>query len=146
MCFRLAGNAADSCARSLRRNYSRVIDVFYIGDWDLAGGQIEANTRAVLEREIGGALNWKRIALTEEQVNRYKLRKWIITKVDRRYKNQRDGTHQAVEAEALGQKQIIRIVRDQLNALLPEPLADVLEREARQRTTMRRLLLRGGRS
>ena len=42
----------------------------YIGDWDLAGGQIEANTRAVLEREIGGALNWKRIALTEEQVNR----------------------------------------------------------------------------
>jgi len=25
--------------------------VFYIGDWDLSGGQIEANTRAVLERE-----------------------------------------------------------------------------------------------
>ena len=127
-------------------NYSRAIDVFYVGDWDLAGGQIEANTRTVLEREIGGKLNWKRIALTEEQVDRYRLRKWVITKTDRRYKDESRGTHQAVEAEALGQKRIIRIVRDQLNALLPEPLADVLEREARQRTTMRRLLRRGGRS
>jgi len=28
---------------------------------------------------------------------------------------------------------LVAIVRDQLNALLPEPLEDVLEREARQR-------------
>lgn len=121
-------------------------DTFYVGDWDLAGGQIEANTRVVLEREIRGELNWKRIALTEEQVDQYKLRKWVITKIDRRYKDRSRGTHRAVEAEALGQKRIIRIVRDQLNALLPEPLADVLEREAQQRTAMRRLLRRGGRS
>ena len=38
--------------------------VGYLGDLDLAGGQIEANTRRVLERKIGGELHWERIALT----------------------------------------------------------------------------------
>jgi hypothetical protein len=105
--------------------------VFYIGDWDLCGHLIENNTRAVLERLIGGELDWTRIALTETQVDRYKLRKWVIWKTDRRYN---DGhRHQAVECEALKQHVIVAIVRDQLNALLPEPLEDVLEREARQR-------------
>ena len=34
--------------------------VLYFGDWDLSGNQIEANTRRVLEREIGGPLRWER--------------------------------------------------------------------------------------
>jgi hypothetical protein len=38
--------------------------VGYLGDLDLAGGQIEANTRAVLERLIGGAPHWQRLAIT----------------------------------------------------------------------------------
>ena len=42
--------------------------VLYLGDLDLAGDQIEANTRGVLEREVGGALHWERLALTEQQV------------------------------------------------------------------------------
>jgi hypothetical protein len=113
--------------------------VFYAGDLDLSGGQIEANTRAVLEREIGGKLDWTRIALTEAQVDRYELHQWAITKFDRRYKPPRQ--HQAIECEALQQQVIVSIVRDQLNALLPEPLEDVLEREARQR---RRLVARLG--
>jgi hypothetical protein len=117
--------------------------VFYAGDLDLSGGQIEANTRAVLERLIGGELDWTRIALTETQVDDYDLREWAITKFDRRYKPPR--RHQAIECEALKQHVIVDIVRDQLNALLPEPLEDVLEREARQR---RRIAakLNGGRS
>jgi hypothetical protein len=105
--------------------------VLYAGDLDLSGGQIEANTRAVLERRIGGELNWTRIALTETQVDQYDLRQWAITKFDRRYKPPRQ--HQAIECEALKQHIIVDVVRDQLNALLPEPLEDVLEREARQR-------------
>jgi hypothetical protein len=113
--------------------------VFYAGDLDLSGGQIEANTRAVLERRIGGELDWARIALTETQVDRYKLRRWAITKFDRRYNPPRQ--HQAIECEALKQHILVGIVRDQLNALLPEPLEDVLEREARQR---RRLVARLG--
>jgi hypothetical protein len=117
--------------------------VFYAGDLDLSGGHIEANTRAVLERLIGGELDWTRIALTEIQVDKYKLRKWAIWKTDRRYtKNKNKGRHLAVECEALKQHVIVKIVRDQLNALLPEPLEDVLEREARQRRRIAAMLTR----
>jgi len=41
--------------------------ILYLGDLDLSGGQIEANTRRVLEREAG-ELDWERLALTREQV------------------------------------------------------------------------------
>jgi hypothetical protein len=116
--------------------------VFYAGDWDWQGHQIEANTRAVLERLIGGELDWTRIALTEQQVDQYGLRRLMIRKADRRYKPVR--YHDAIETEALKQPVIVGIVRDALDAELPEPLEAVLEREARQRTAMRRLLRRGG--
>jgi hypothetical protein len=61
--------------------------VFYLGDLDLSGDLIEANTRRVLEREIGGALMWERLALTEAQVREYALP--VIVKRDRRYKDGR---------------------------------------------------------
>jgi hypothetical protein len=34
--------------------------VLYLGDWDWQGGQIEANTRRVLEELVGGDLDWER--------------------------------------------------------------------------------------
>jgi hypothetical protein len=117
--------------------------VLYCGDWDWQGGQIEHNTRRVLEREIGGELDWKRIALTEEQVETYRLRALQIMKPDRRYKPVR--YHPAVETEALQQSVIVGIVRDALDAELTEPLEDVLEREEQQRAAMRRVLTRKGR-
>jgi hypothetical protein len=112
--------------------------VLYFGDYDLAGGQIEANTRRVLEQEIGGALNWERLALTEDQVRVYDLPR--IVKHDRRYKDGRP--HEAVETEAISQRVLIEILRARLNELLPEPLARVQEREARQRRQIAALLRR----
>ena len=50
--------------------------------------------------------------------------------------------HEAVETEALSQVTIIAIVRDRLDALLSEPLADVLEREAGERAALQRRLRR----
>jgi hypothetical protein len=114
--------------------------VGYLGDFDLCGGQIEANTRRVLERLVGGGLDWTRIALTEEQVEQYDLPR--ILKRDRRYKN--GGEHWAVETEALRQTTLTEMLRDWLADLLPEPLERVLEREARQRRRLERLLRRGG--
>jgi hypothetical protein len=117
--------------------------VLYCGDWDWQGGQIEANTRRVLERLVGGELDWTRIALTEEQVDRYDLRRLQIMKRDKRYKPGTPGWRfPAVETEALQQQVIVQIVRDALDAELPEPLEDVLEREARQRGEIERLLKR----
>jgi hypothetical protein len=43
--------------------------VLYLGDWDLCGNMIEANTRRVLEHHVLN-LSWERLALTREQVER----------------------------------------------------------------------------
>jgi hypothetical protein len=109
--------------------------VLYFGDWDLAGNQIEENTRRVLEQEIG-PLRWERVALTAEQVTTYYLP--VIIKHDRRYKDARP--HEAVETEALKQTVLVDILRKRLDELLPEPLERVHEREARQRAHLDKFL------
>jgi hypothetical protein len=103
--------------------------VLYLGDFDLSGNQIESNTRRVLEREIGDKLDWKRVALTAEQVEEHDLP--VIRKRDRRYKDGRP--HEAVETEALSQTLIIELLETELIARLPEQLERVHEREVRQR-------------
>ena len=113
--------------------------VGYLGDLDLAGGDIEDNTRRVLEEIVGGKLNWERLALTQEQVDHYNLP--IITKRDKRF-NGDDGVHEAIETEALSQSLIIDIVRDWFEALLPEPLERVLVREQEERASIRKLFKR----
>jgi hypothetical protein len=112
-------------------------DVGYLGDLDLAGGDIEANTRRVLEEIVGGRLNWKRLALTREQVTQYRLPS--ITKTDGRFKNG-GGVHEAVETEALSQTLIVDIVREWLDGRLPQSLDRVHVRERQQRARLRRLI------
>jgi hypothetical protein len=118
--------------------------VQYLGDYDLAGNQIEANTKRVLERHTGRVFTadtWERVALTDAQVRRLKARGVEpIVKEDRRYDPPR--RHEAFEAEAFGQRQLVAILRDRLDKLIPEPLKDVLEREAEQRAGVLRLLRR----
>jgi hypothetical protein len=109
--------------------------VLYLGDYDLAGGQIEANTRAVLEADVG-PLRWERLAITAEQVASHDLTP--IQKRDKRYVDGRP--HLAYETEALGQIFIQDLLRHRLDALLPEPLADVRVREADQRAEFVRRL------
>jgi hypothetical protein len=110
--------------------------VCYLGDHDLAGNDIESNTRRVLENLVG-PLDWQRLALTREQVRRYRLP--TITKTDRRFKDDR-GVHQAVETEALSQTLIVSLVRRELDRLLPVSLDKVLVREQRERARLRRLV------
>jgi hypothetical protein len=106
--------------------------VLYLGDLDLAGGQIEANTRRVLEGYA--LLEWERLALTEEQADAYDLRRLAIVKRDGRYIDGRP--HEAIETEALRQQVIVRIVRGRLDQLLPEPLEDLCAREREQRAAV----------
>jgi hypothetical protein len=118
----------------LRRSYAPA--TLYLGDLDLSGGHIEANTRRVLERIIGGPLQWERVALTPEQVEEYDLP--VIIKSDRRYS---DGhPHETVETEALRQTALVDILRARLDALLLEPLSRVQECAERQRRAVRRFL------
>jgi hypothetical protein len=124
--------------------------VGYIGDCEVGGpaDQIEANTRSVIEKYSGRVFTsetWQRIALTRAQVNRSpRLRNLVIEKIDHRYKPPRP--YQAIECEAVGQVVLERMLRAWLDALLPEPLADVLVREEQQRTKIRRALARIARS
>ena len=112
--------------------------VLYVGDADLQGNQIEANTRRVLERLAGRPLDWRRVAITAQQIAERRLNP--IWKVDNRYRPPRE--HQAVECEALGQGTVRELLREALDALLPEPLGDVLEREDEQREAVRAALAR----
>jgi hypothetical protein len=106
--------------------------IIYLGDLDLAGSQIEANTRAVLE-QYTGPLRWERLAVTAAQVAEFGL--LVITKRDRRY---RDGgrLHEAVETEALSQSALTAMLTAHLDGLLPGPLENVLEREDAQRAQL----------
>jgi hypothetical protein len=107
--------------------------VLYLGDFDLAGNDIEYNTREVLEKKVGDDLAWERIALTEGQVQAYILPK--IPKEDKRFLGNA-GLHEAVETEALSQGVITAIVRDALDRLLPVPLDQVLAREKEERQAL----------
>ena len=113
--------------------------IIYLGDLDLVGDQIEDHTRAVLEQDVGGGLQWERLALTHRQVRQYDLP--VITKRDRRYKDGR-GVHEAVETEAISQGVLIDILKARLKDLLPEPLKRVHGRELRQRRKVAALLER----
>jgi hypothetical protein len=108
--------------------------VLYLGDWDWQGRQIEEATRRTLIEHSGLrgdqlARRWERVALTEAQVRDNDLP--IIQKPDHRYRPVRH--YEAVETEAFGQAAIVAAVQARLDALMPEPLEDVLVREARER-------------
>jgi hypothetical protein len=120
--------------------------VRYVGDYELRGpaDQIETHTKKVLEHHAGRTLTrevWEKIALTETQVRASpRLRELEITKYDNRYKPPK--AYRAVECEALKQQVLLNIIRKDIEAMLPEPLHDVLVREEEQRTTLRAALHR----
>jgi hypothetical protein len=111
--------------------------VLYLGDLDLSGSHIEKNTRRVLSDY--GDLEWQRLAITLEQVRANNLT--VIDKRDHRFKPAR--TFPAVETEALRQAQIQQILTSALDAVVPEPLAEVFEREEEQRVQVRERLAEG---
>jgi hypothetical protein len=128
--------------------------VLYVGDLDKSGGDIERNTRRVLERACASerrqavdairrergtpnprpVLEWQRIAITPEQATGINP----ILKPDRRERGGR--LRECWEAEALGQAQLVLLVREALDALLPEPLDRVQEREDAEREAWRKRL------
>jgi len=110
--------------------------VRYLGDLDKSGGDIENNTRRVLERAAGRVIEWVRLGITQQQVDDADPPITPIWKVDGR-----DGQGRwAVEVESFGQAALAALVRDHLDQLLPEPLADVLVREQREREELAAVL------
>jgi hypothetical protein len=108
--------------------------VLYLGDLDLSGGHIEENTRNVLASYA--PLDWTRVAITRAQVEEHGFE--AKTKRDHRYKDGR--AHDAVETEALGQTEIMRLLTVALEERVSEPLAVVRGREQQQRVQVRESL------
>jgi hypothetical protein len=104
--------------------------VFYLGDLDRSGMDIEANARRVLEREH--VVDWQRLAMTEDQA----------ADIDPIWKTDgRTGKGEwAWEVESLGQVRLAQLLRGTLDELLPEPLARVREREQAQQAPIRAAL------
>jgi hypothetical protein len=121
------------------------VQPLYVGDFDLAGDDIEAHTKRVLEHACGRTFdNWERIMLTEEQCRQLKRRGVKpIKKTDKRFRDKMP--HLAFEAEALGQSLVTQIIRDRLEELAPVPLAEILDREEEQREQLERRLRRRSR-
>jgi hypothetical protein len=130
-----AVSSADRIESSSKAAENR--DVLYIGDLDLSGNMIEANTRAVLQDE-GWVGEWEHIAMTKRQAQRYRIEP--ILKTDGRYTDRRP--HLAIEVESLGQVRVQNLLRSILDARLPEPLDDVLERQQEQEDAAARRLRR----
>lgn len=105
--------------------------VIYLGDYNVAGNNIERHDRSVLEGELG-SLDWLRLAVTPEQAEEHDLE----TKPD----TTSSAGGVSYECEALGQGVLVDLLAATLDGLLPEPLADVLAREAEQREALRRRL------
>jgi hypothetical protein len=137
------GHIVNEIVPLLRNNERRVL---YIGDCEVdgPGDQIEANTRRYIEQHAGRIFTpetWSRVALTTEQVNRRpSLRRLAINKFDHRCKPPRP--YRAIECEAVGQTPLQRMLRNRLDRLLSEPLADVRIREERQRKKVRAALVK----
>jgi hypothetical protein len=86
--------------------------VFYLGDYDRSGFDIEENARRVLEKTLSRNIEWIRVGLTREQIRAKGIEP--IWKVDQR---DRQG-HDAWECEALGQAGVIALITDTLKARL----------------------------
>jgi hypothetical protein len=136
------GHLITRVAPRLRKNQR----IEYVGDYNLAGSQIEEHTRkTVIEysrfagprvRGVQVRRNWHRLALTKEQVDADpRLLELVIRTVDRRYKPPR--AYESVEAEAMGQRALVDLLTARLDELMPEmtgePIEDVLVREKQQR-------------
>ena len=110
------------------------IHVLYCGDLDIGGGQIEENTRRVLDDACRAKFAWERLMLTEAQVRHHELP--CILKTDRRYKGG-DGTHEAWECEALSQKLIIEMLEKRLRRLLPKTIEEIEAIDEQERSMIR---------
>jgi len=108
--------------------------VLYMGDFDLSGGHIEGNTRKVLSEY--GPLEWKRLAITAEQIEVHNFPQ--MPKKDNRYKPPRD--YLAVETEALGQAETVRILTEWLENAAPVDIDHARQVEAKQRVQVREVL------
>jgi hypothetical protein len=97
--------------------------IFYIGDYDPAGVLIDVAIEKELREHLdpGIALDFRRIAITPEQIIEYGLPEKPRKQGDKRAQH----VERAVEAEAMPAGVMRQLLRDKIEALLPPGAAEV---------------------
>ena len=108
-------------------------EIIYIGDYDPAGVLIDNSTEKELRRHLDPdvELNFHRIAITPEQIEKYDLPTKPRKKKDKRSKHIKE----TVEAEAMPPKILRGILREKVESFLPPralKIAKVAEESERQ--------------
>jgi hypothetical protein len=107
--------------------------VLYIGDYDPAGVLIDRSIESELRTHLNDdvELQFRRLAITEEQIAEYDLPTKPRKAGDRRAQH----VAETVEAEAMAANDLRKILRDAINEYLPQGALDVIrvaERSERQ--------------
>jgi hypothetical protein len=116
----------EASAQTIERGQRRHERVLYVGDFDLSGGHIEHSFRDRSEALSGLELDWRRVALTRQQVEANNLS--VIPKWDGRGR----AYFEAVETKALDQSILLPLIDRALADLLPQADLDRLDRVERQ--------------
>ena len=98
-------------------NDPRPLHVLYVGDYDPAGVTIDCNLERELHKHLNGdtELVFRRLAINEEQIERYDLPTKPRKKSDQRALHIRE----TVEAEAMPAHMLRDLVREAVEGLLP---------------------------
>ncbi len=108
---------------------SSITDILYVGDLDPHGLGIERHAVETLER-FGSSPNWRRLAVTDEQVEEYDL------------PSSYEG--HGVEAEAMPAEIMRAILQDAIDEYVDEAAVEVIRvAETDEREGLRRLMMRG---
>jgi hypothetical protein len=136
----LGGQSSGSfLANDVAQHLRKTTPVLYVGDYDKAGGDIERSAQDRLLRFAPAwAGEWQRLAVTDEQHARYA--DLVIVKPDHRSKP--PTFYETLEAEAIEQTELTRIVEDALDNLLPVALDEIEQREAQERADALRRIAR----
>ena len=113
----------------------RPVEVIYIGDYDPAGVLIDLQKSIMkeLHNHLGGGLALHRIAITQEQIAQYDL----PTKPRKESEQRRRDIEETVEAEAMPVELLLGLLRQKLDAFLPDgALEKARERERRTRNVL----------
>jgi hypothetical protein len=109
---------AYEAAESINWYYKgREVRVFYVGDYDPAGIDIDRDIKQKLRRHLKPevSLTFIRVAITKEQIERYDLPTKPRKKGDRRSPE----VEETVEAEAMSPSLLRDLLRNEIEALLP---------------------------
>ncbi|WP_340672530.1 hypothetical protein [Bradyrhizobium ottawaense] len=112
-----SAEAINDCSRG------RPVVILYIGDYDPAGVLIDVALERELREHIepGIELNFRRIGITAEQIERYDLPSKPRKEKDKRAQHIRE----TVEAEAMPASILRGILRENIEALLPKRALDI---------------------